>query len=275
MPERLTQEQIERYPQDGIVTPIPVLSPEETARYRAAYEELEERLGGRPKATQLSLTHLYFPWAYELVTHPKVLDAVEDLLGPDILVWSSSVFPKKAHDPGYISFHQDGTYWGLDSTQVTTAWIALTPSTAENGCMRVAPGTHLEPIRPHVETHAENNMLTRGQEVQAEIDEEHVLDVVLQPGEMSLHHVNIIHGSNANGSGTKRIGFAIRYMTPQVRQTGDPNPVVLARGRDDYHHHRVLESPPARGNLDEAIERHQQAARKHLEALTKTGAARP
>ncbi len=273
MPKRLTEEQITCYAQDGIVTPIPVLSPDETARYRTAYEELERALGGHPKATQLSLTHLYFPWAYEVVTHPRVLDAVEDLLGPDIMVWSSSIFPKQAHDPGYISFHQDGTYWGLDSTQVTTAWIALTPSTIENGCMRVAPGTHLEPIHPHVETHAANNMLTRGQEVQADIDESGVLDVVLQPGEMSLHHVNIIHGSNANGSDTKRIGFAIRYMTPQVRQTGEPNPVVLARGRDEYHHHQVLASPPTPGSLDEAIARHQQAAQKHLEALTKTSAS--
>jgi hypothetical protein len=274
MPKRLTEQQIERYRQEGILTPIPVLAPDETARYRAAYEDLEERLGGSPKATQLSLMHLYFPWAYELVTHPTVLDVVEDLLGPDILVWSSSVFPKRPRDPGYISFHQDGTYWGLDSTQVTTAWIALTPSTAENGCMRVAPGTHLEPIRPHLDTHAANNMLTRGQEVQAEIDEQNVLDVVLQPGEMSLHHVNIIHGSNANASDTKRIGFAIRYMTPQVRQTGDPNPVVLARGRDDYHYNDLLESAPAPASLDEAIAQHQQAARKHLESLTKTGKAR-
>jgi ectoine hydroxylase-related dioxygenase (phytanoyl-CoA dioxygenase family) len=188
-------------------------------------------------------------------------------------VWSSSIFPKKPHDPSYISFHQDGTYWGLGSTEVTTAWIALTPSTVESGCMRVAPGTHLDPIHPHVETRAENNMLTRGQEVQVEVDESRVLDIVLQPGEMSLHHVNIIHGSNPNGSDTKRVGFAIRYMTPRVRQSGDPNPVVLARGRDDFHHNELLDSPPAPANLDEAILRHQEAANKHLEALTRTEAA--
>jgi chlorinating enzyme len=274
MPKRLASEQIQQYAKNGVVTPVAVLSPEETRRYLTAYEELEKALGGHPRATQLSLTHLYFPWAYELVTHPNVLDAVEDLLGPDIMVWSSSIFPKKAHDPGYISFHQDGTYWGLDSTQVTTAWIALTPSTVENGCMRVAPGTHREPIHAHVETHAENNMLTRGQEVQAEIDEDGVLDVVLRPGEMSLHHVNIIHGSNANGSDRKRIGFAIRYMTPQVRQTGDANPVVLARGRDGCRYHEVLENPPAPGSFAEAVARHQRAARKHLEALTKTSPSR-
>jgi ectoine hydroxylase-related dioxygenase (phytanoyl-CoA dioxygenase family) len=273
MPKQLSTNQIERYQRDGVLTPLRVLSEEETTRYRRAYEELEERLGGRPKATQLSLTHLYFPWAYELVTHPKVLDAVEDLLGPDILVWSSSIFAKRARDPAYISFHQDGTYWGLGSTQVTTAWIALTPSTVENGCMRVAPATHLDPIHPHVETHAENNMLTRGQEVQAEVDESQILDIVLQPGEMSLHHVSIIHGSNPNLSDHKRIGFAIRYMTPQVRQLGEPNPVVLARGQDEFHHNELLETPPAPANLEEAIQRHQEAARKHLEALTKTEAA--
>ncbi len=274
MPSSLTPDQISRYEREGVFTPIRVLAPAEVERYLAAFEELVARLGGSPKAVELSLTHLFFAWSYELVTHPKVLDAVEGVLGPNILVWSSSWFPKKPHDPGYISFHQDGTYWGLDSTQVTTAWIALTPSTPENGCMRVVPRTHAGRIYPHTETHAADNLLSRGQVVEYDIDERDVLDVVLKPGEMSLHHVNLIHGSNPNGSDGKRVGFAVRYMTPRVRQISEKHPVVLARGRDDYHYHDLLTEPPAPADLDEAIARHAEAAAKHLEAVTKTEAAR-
>ena len=128
MSKLLTAAQVEQYERDGIVFPVPVLTPEETAHFRGAFEELVARLGGRPVAQALSHTHAYFRWAYDLATHPRVLDAVEDLMGPDILVWTVSIFPKYPRDPGYISWHQDGTYWGLDSVRVTTAWIALTDS---------------------------------------------------------------------------------------------------------------------------------------------------
>ena len=101
------------YPRLGYASPISVLAPDETARCRDAYLDLAARLGGAPKATQLSLLHLYYDWAWDLIHNPRILDAVEQILGPNILVWASSVFPKRAHDPGYITMHQDGTYWGL------------------------------------------------------------------------------------------------------------------------------------------------------------------
>ena len=156
--------------------------PSEAARFRAAFEDVTARLGGRPTSQDLSQTHLYFPWAYELATHPAILDAVEAVLGPDLLVWTVSIFAKYPRDPGYISWHQDGTYWGLDSPQVTTAWVALTDSVVANGCMRVVPGSHTSPILPHKDTYAPNNLLSRGQEVQAEVDEKDAVDVVLQAG---------------------------------------------------------------------------------------------
>jgi hypothetical protein len=118
MPKSLTSTQSAAYNDNGILLPLPVLTPQEIHRYREAFLDFENRLGGHPKATELSQTHLHFAWAYELATHPAVLDAVEAVLGPDILVWTSNVFPKRARDPGYISWHQDGTYWGLDSYQL-------------------------------------------------------------------------------------------------------------------------------------------------------------
>lgn len=275
MPKRLTIEQVNGYQRDGIVTSVPALSEEEVCRYYAAYEELEQHLGGRPTALELSMIHLIFQWAYELVTNQAVLDAVEDVLGSDIMVWSSSIFAKRSRDPAYISFHQDGTYWGLDSTQVTTAWIALTESTVENGCMRVVPESHKGRIEPHRETHAPDNMLSRGQEIQVEVNETDVLDVVLRAGEVSLHHVNIIHGSNSNHTSGRRVGFAIRYITPEVSQIGDRAPVVLARGRDDYHHFdQVMLEPPPSKSIDQKLVEHAALGRKYKTAMRKTKAAR-
>src|SRR5207244_8249037 len=149
MPRFFTREQVERYHREGVLFPVPALSRPEVERFRVGYFDLEARLGGKPSAQQLSQTHLYFRWAYDLATHPAVLDAAEAILGPNILVWTVSIFPKHARDPGYISWHQDGTYWGLRSTQSTTAWVALTDSTVENGCMRVVKGSQARPILPH------------------------------------------------------------------------------------------------------------------------------
>ncbi|HWC03069.1 MAG TPA: phytanoyl-CoA dioxygenase family protein [Methylomirabilota bacterium] len=270
MGKLLTTAQVERYQRDGILFPIPVLVPDETARFRAAFDELAARLGGRPVAQALGHTQLYFRWAYELATHPVLLDAVEDVLGPDILVWTVSIFPKYPRDPGFISWHQDGTYWGLDSTKVTTAWLALTDSTVETGCMRVVPGSHRRPILPHRDTYAPDNRLSRGQEIEVAVDEADAVDVVLRAGEMSLHHVNIIHGSNANPSDRSRIGFAPRFTTPQTRQIdGEPPTAVLARGRDRFGHFQLLSGPPAL-SFDEAVDAQQAAAGRFLSELRGT-----
>jgi ectoine hydroxylase-related dioxygenase (phytanoyl-CoA dioxygenase family) len=244
MPNVLSSAQLERYHRDGILFPIPVLAPDEDGRFREAFYDLEARLGGKPSAQQLSQSHLHFRWAWDLATHPRVLDAVEDVLGPNILIWTVSIFPKHPRDPAYISWHQDGTYWGLTSTRVTTAWIALTDSTVENGCMRVVAGSQTNPILPHKETWAKENLLSRGQEIQVDVREGDATDVVLRAGEMSLHHVNIIHGSNPNRSNGRRVGFAIRFITPDVAQLGERPLAVLARGRDDCHHFDLLREPP-------------------------------
>ena len=270
MSKLLTAAQVEQYHRDGILFPVPVLSPGETARFRAAFEQVAARLGGRPVAQALGHTQAYFRWAYDLATHPRILDAVEDVLGPNLLVWTVSIFPKYPRDPGYISWHQDGTYWGLDSTRVVTAWVALTDSTPDNGCMRVMPGSHRRPILPHRDTYAADNRLSRGQEIEVEVDEQDAVDVVLRAGEMSLHHVNIIHGSNPNPSDGSRIGFAPRFMTPETRQIdGEPLTAVLARGRDSHGHFQLLPGPPALG-FDEALAAQQAAAGQFLTEIRKT-----
>jgi len=272
MPPKLSSEQVQSYEKGGYFFPLRVLTAEEVAQYRAHVEDLQQRLGGQPAATDLAQTHLNFRWSYDLALHPRVLDAVEAVLGPDVLVLASSIFAKPARNPSYISWHQDATYWGLDLAKVTTAWIALSPSNVESGCMRVVPETHTEEIHPHVETYAKDNLLTRGQEVAVEVDEKDAVDLVLDPGEMSLHHVNIIHGSNPNRSDDQRIGFAVRYITPDVQQQAERQAVILARGQDRYGNFPLLKSPPS-ADMDTALAAHLEASRKMIEALRKTKGA--
>jgi ectoine hydroxylase-related dioxygenase (phytanoyl-CoA dioxygenase family) len=189
--------------------------------------------------------HLLFTWLAELVRHPAVLDAVEDVLGPDILCWNTSFFTKEARSPGFVSWHQDATYWGLSEPDVLTAWVAFTESTPANGNMRVIPGSHRAPI-PHVDTFHPDNLLSRGQEITVEVDESRAADIVLQAGEMSLHHVLMVHGSGANPSGDRRIGFAIRYIPTRISQTGGPrDSATLVRGIDAFGHFELEPQPDA------------------------------
>jgi non-heme Fe2+,alpha-ketoglutarate-dependent halogenase len=172
-----------------------------------------------------------------------VLDAVEGAIGPNILVWGSDWFVKFAHDPAFISWHQDGAYWGLKPPKVTTAWIALSPSTLENGCMQVMPGTQKMQL-PQRETYALDNALSRGQEIALEVDESKAVALTLDAGEMSLHHIGIAHGSKANRSDQARIGIAVRYIAPEVVQEGVERQIVqLVRGRDEYGHFEIVEPP--------------------------------
>ena len=201
-------------------------------------------------------THLLFPFLADLVRHPKILDAIEDLLGPDILCWSSNFFIKEATDPAFVSWHQDSTYWGLSSPDVATAWVALTPSNAANGAMAVIPNSHKLDQMPHRDTFHRHNLLTRGQEIAVEVDERQAVMLTLQPGEMSLHHVRLIHGSDPNPSAKRRIGFAIRYLPTHVRQVvGTRDSATLVRGVDRFGNFEP-EFAPERDLSDAAIAFH-------------------
>jgi ectoine hydroxylase-related dioxygenase (phytanoyl-CoA dioxygenase family) len=182
------------------------------------------------------------PWVHRLVSHPRILDAVEGVIGPNILVWESTWFVKFPHDKAFISWHQDGAYWGLNPPNVTTAWVALSASTPENGCMRVVPASHRVAL-PQRDTYAPDNALSRGQEIAVEVDETQGVNLTLAPGEMSLHHIGIVHGSKVNDSDHPRIGFAIRYISPEVVQQGSERQMVLlVRGKDEYGHFKIVDT---------------------------------
>jgi len=189
-------------------------------------------------------SHLLFTWLAGLTRKPAILDAVEQLLGPDLLVWQTAFFIKEAHDPGMVTWHQDSTYWGLSEPEVVTAWVALSPSTPDSGCVRVMPGTHRSDQVSHVESANPNNLLTRGQEIAVEVDESQAVSMLLRPGEMSLHHIRTFHNSEPNRSNDRRIGFAIRYIPTRIRQTSfDGDTATLVRGADRFGHFELEPAP--------------------------------
>ncbi len=268
----LSAAEIEQYQNAGYVSPIEVLSEAEVADYRTKLETIEA--AGSDQAGYLrSKPHLLYTCFDELIRHPKVLDAVEGVLGPNILCWSANFFTKEPKTTNFISWHQDLTYWGLDPADIVTAWVALSPATVESGCMRFVPGSHKMEVAPHKDTFAEENMLSRGQEVAVEVDEDQAIDVILKPGEMSLHHVKLIHGSNANHSDDRRIGFAIRYMPTHVRQVvGEKDSAVLVRGVDVEGNFEHEISPAA--DLDEAALAQYTVIMKRQEAVLFRGTGR-
>jgi non-heme Fe2+,alpha-ketoglutarate-dependent halogenase len=264
----LNAEQRQFYQDNGYLFPIRVFSESETAGFRRQFDDYTEQnrdrlrqLIPRERRAVYGLTHLMLPWVYRMVSHPRVLDAVEGAIGPNLLVWGSDWFVKFPGDAAYISWHQDGAYWGLQPPQVATAWIALSPSTVESGCMQVMPGTQKTQL-PQRETYALDNALSRGQEISLEVDESKAVSLCLAAGEMSLHHIGIAHGSKANSADYPRIGIAVRYIAPEVVQKGTERQIVqLVRGKDECGNFEIVDPP---GEDESAEEIRKEAERKML-----------
>jgi len=242
MPKMLPPGAAESYARDGYWFPVRVMSAGEAAGYRAKLEAYERDSGGPIAGNKRHKVHLLFTWAHALVTHPRILDAVEDLLGPDLLCWTTNFFIKEPRDPGFVSWHQDSTYWGLDPHDVVTAWLALSDAPVESGAMKFMPGSHKLDQLPHTDTYHKDNLLTRGQEIAVAVDERQAVDVPLKAGEMSLHHVKLVHASKANTTANRRIGLAIRYIPTYVRQIKVADSAMLVRGTD---RHGNFEHEPA------------------------------
>jgi len=253
----LTEAAVRQYRDLGYYAPVPVLSSAEADGLRRRLEAFEASGTGMQGAVRHK-PHLLFTWLNNLIRHPRILDAVQDIIGPDILCWGTSFFIKEPRNPSYVSWHQDSTYWGLEPPDVITAWVAFTDSNAANGAMRVIPETHKLDQVPHHDTFAAENLLSRGQEIMVDVDDRQGVMLELAAGEMSLHHVRLIHGSDPNPSGDRRIGFAIRYIPTYVRQVaGSHDSATLVRGEDRYHHFAPEERPD--GDLSAAAIAHHAA----------------
>ena len=247
------------YFQDGHLFPIEVLTSDKTNYYLQALRNLTQdqdkrsqgvlrrenhpAFGDRSRTPSSLKSHLVLPWLDELIRLPAILDPVNAILGPNIFCWSTSFFIKEPSDPHFVSWHQDATYWNLSSDEVVTAWIALTDSSTENGCMKFWSGSHCFQQLSHEDKFHPNNLLGRGQEVQVNIEPEDTVDVVLRAGEMSLHHVLMIHGSDPNRSKRPRIGVAIRYIPTRNRQISLNGTAMLVRGIDNYNNFKHEQAP--------------------------------
>jgi non-haem Fe2+, alpha-ketoglutarate-dependent halogenase len=221
----LTASAVRTYQRDGIVFPVAALPAARVLRLRESLEALEAALGEMP--APMRWTNLCFTWAYDVAMDPVVLDCVEALLGPEIVVMGSIVLSKHPGHDAYVGWHQDSVNDGDDAEPAVSAWIAVTDSTRANGCMRVLPATQRK-LLAHCEVSDPANLLRAGRVLADPIDEEQAVDVELRAGEMSLHHDLIVHGSRPNCGDGKRIGFVVRYTTPAARSRGFP--VVRARG---------------------------------------------
>jgi ectoine hydroxylase-related dioxygenase (phytanoyl-CoA dioxygenase family) len=244
------------YTQDGFVFPIDATSEAEAKAIRADLERAEAEVADDPE--KLGLVRSYpdrlIPSFDRLTRNPNLINAVIPILGPNLMVWSAGLFIKEANTTHVVTWHQDLTYWGLSDAEEATAWFALSPSNVASGCMRFVPGSHTNQIVPHVDTFDKNNLLSRGQEVAVKVDEGKGVDVVLKPGQASLHHGHLIHGSGPNGTADRRIGVAIRYIKPSMKQrSGDRSLVALVNGEDTHGNFEVA-GPPRGWLSDEDFE---------------------
>jgi non-haem Fe2+, alpha-ketoglutarate-dependent halogenase len=266
MQKLLSQDQAAFYRDRGYHFPVDVLSTVEVAEFRRKLEDYEAASGGPIKGEMRHRSHVLFTWINEMVRHPRILDSVEDLLGPNILCWNTSFFIKEAHDPGFVSWHQGATYWGLSSSDVATAWIAFSPANRISGCMKFIDGTHRRQVE-HADTFDQNNLLTRGQEIAAEVDEAKTVHVELKPGQASLHHVLLFHGSEPNRSDDRRIGLAVRYIPTHLKQAvGQRDWATLVRGKDDYRHFEP-EYVPKRDLEPQALAFHKMVSEEQVRVL--------
>ncbi|MGI9622863.1 MAG: phytanoyl-CoA dioxygenase family protein [Acidimicrobiales bacterium] len=247
----------EAWERDGFVSPLTLIGAEEAAEHRAALERAEAQVGPLHYWDKI---HTVLRSPMELATSLDLLDAVAQLIGPDILIYNVAYIIKEPHTPAKITWHQDLTYWGLDGDAEVGAWIALSPATAASGCMAMIPGSHRHGELEHRVTDDESNILHHGQEISS-LDEGSAVLCDLQPGEASLHHGWTVHSSRPNTSDDRRIGLNIQYIAPSMRQTvHDLDTAMLVRGSDRFGHFGV--DLPAEEDLEPvAMRRREEASR--------------
>ncbi len=235
----LSSNQLKQYEDQGYISPIEVLSSSEASDARKEIELIEIKMPNEIDNAGRYNVHLISPKLDSIVHNSKILDAVESIIGKNILVCSTTLFIKNPNEQGFVSYHQDAKYIGLEPHNWVTAWVALTDSNENNGCMKMWPKSHLN-IKDHNEKFNEGNLLTRGQTVE-NVPEEEVKSIELKAGQMSLHHPRVVHGSGINRSNDRRIGFVIQsYIGTNVKQILGKNSVQIARGEDKYHYHEII-----------------------------------
>ncbi|MBD1159037.1 phytanoyl-CoA dioxygenase family protein [Pelagibacterales bacterium SAG-MED19] len=239
----LSSNQLKQYENEGFVSPINILSKEKAKEIRNEIELIENKIPKELERSGRYNAHLISPLLDEVTHNSKILDAVQSLIGENILVCGTTLFIKNPNEKGFVSYHQDAKYIGLEPHNWVTAWVAITDSNEKNGCMRMWSGSHKDNLKEHDQKFNEGNLLTRGQTVK-NVPKEKTTALILEAGQMSLHHPTVVHGSELNKSNDRRIGFVIQsYIGTNVKQVLGKNSVQLARGVDEFNYHEIIGRP--------------------------------
>ena len=243
MGSHLSPEAIRSFHKNGYYSPIRAFSALETLEFRQQFESLDERFGPTRAKRHITDLHLIANWAWDVVHDPRIVEPISDVLGPDVLLWSLNWFIKEPRDGKFVSYHQDATYWGLEPHDVVTAWVALSDASLATGPMKFVPGSHKEEVFMHEDTFGQDNLLSRGQVIQTDVDDDRSVLAPLSAGEMSLHHVRLIHGSTPNKTDDRRIGMVLRYCATHVTQVKLRDTAVLVHGEDNYGNFDLMPKP--------------------------------
>jgi non-haem Fe2+, alpha-ketoglutarate-dependent halogenase len=245
----LTQEQVDSFHYNGFLFPIPALTPREITTCLAGLERLEAEIGSPVAEADIkwrSHAYAHSPWFNDLIRHPRILDAVEDVIGPDIMAWTSTFFIKEPHSPTFAAWHQDGTYFGLQPKAQVCAWVALTDASAEAGCMEMLSSGGVPRQRHHAALGLANSINRAGQTIMEPLDDAKPVAMALRAGEFSLHHELAVHRSAPNNASHRRVGIGLNYIPTHVRVD---SPVrlnaMLVRGEDRYGHFDLIDPPVA------------------------------
>ncbi len=251
----LSHEQINQYKEEGYIAPIDVLTKDEAEEVKKEIEYIEKKWPNEIEGLGRNYVHLISPVLDKVSHNSKILDAVESIIGKDILVCGTTLFIKNPDKKGFVSFHQDAKYIGLEPHNWVTGWLAVTDANEENGCMRMLKGSHKKDLKFHDQKFDENNLLTRGQTIE-NVPINETTPVILKAGQLSLHHPTIIHGSGLNKSKERRIGFAIQsYIGTNVDQVLGKIYVQQARGNDTFNFHEHVKRPTELMNENDIITR--------------------
>jgi len=235
-----------QFEEDGYFSPLRLFDKSTALSYREILETVEQKTGSLNYRYKI---HTVVEMAYKLASNKELLDSVEALLGPNILLYNTSFVIKEPHSKAHISWHQDLTYWGFNDDKQVAAWIALSDATEENGCMHMIPGSHKGGQLPHRTTKDSNNLLHHGQTIEG-VSEEQSRCIPLNAGEASLHHGWTMHTSYPNKSDDRRIGLTINYISTDMFQTQtEHDSAMLVRGVDHYNHFKI--DTPASTMFDE------------------------
>ncbi|HET8996617.1 MAG TPA: phytanoyl-CoA dioxygenase family protein [Acetobacteraceae bacterium] len=264
----LTQEQVESYRRDGFLFPVAGLNATEIAACLAGLERLETALGCAVADADIkwrSHAYAHSPWFDDLIRHPRILDAVEDVIGPDILVWTSTFFIKEPNSPTFAAWHQDGAYFGLQPKEQVCAWVALTDASREAGCMEQLSSRGQPRLRHHAALGMAHSINRAGQTIMEPFDESAPVAMALRAGEFSLHHELAVHRSAPNNASHRRVGIGLNFIPTHVRVDGPVRPMaMLVRGEDRYGHFDLFDPPRAERDAA-ALALHQRVSERYRE----------